>query len=1108
MASDLTNRLGGARSSLAFKAPVRCATTANITLSGFQTIDGITPAASDMNLRILVKDQTDQKTNGIYEMAAGAWARARDFDGNDDFIKGTRVYVANGSTNGDTAWVVTTADPITVGTSDLTFSAPTDEATTAAAEALASAAAAASSASAAATSASGAATSASAAATSASAASTSASAASTSATNAATSATNASNSASAAATSASGAATSASAASSSASAAATSAANAAAAAGFTWTFDSSTTMSAPSTGGIRFNHATLASVTAIAVHAQTADSGNPNVLARLTARGDSTNTDKGHILYRVGTSTWVEYKVTALTDNTTWVQFTVEHVGGAGSISNGNTLIDSFARSGDKGIDGGGSGDVTAASTFGTDNRLVRSDGTGKGVQASGITVDDSDVVSGVTRITASHATDYAARFVNTQDAASFLEVARFEGDRATPTDGDSMQIGYYLSNDAGTQIEAARMTWVLSDVTAGTEDSALLWMLQVGGSPEYFLRLEPTTLSPASNDLIALGSTSVGWADLHLATGGVINWANGEVTLTETDANTLTLAGATFVAPTIRGSSSVGGSISISATNAGSGTTDTLTLNASVYQLQSRGGAASYLTIDASGHLYVAGSSSFGTKDVLLGRTQGSAWMTTTNVVSTQGESASSVILNDNIYTSVEAAGTVDNTAVRGVGRAFGATESYTPNSGVTYVRGGEFHALMSDDAGTTGNVAWGVEIGVHNQRASLSRADGAVGVRIHSGNDGWFPSGVLRADAAIYVDGEAGFDYLYAFYDTDNTTLLAHVNYLGEAYFAGQVTSGRITATSTNAAAFAVGRQGSTNPVLQVDASASTVVTGLKVTGAAAAGGAALAVISSGTNEALTIDAKGSGTITLNGTGTGNVTTPRPLRTTDTTGSSSTSTGSLVASGGLGVGENIRAAGLISAAAASGYYLGTTVFAIQAGNYRAFYNGDGAGFMTIGNSVDESFYLDSNTIAFRTRGSLTSMGSITSSGWSSPGAIKSTSATSGIGYATGAGGTVTQATSKSTGVTLNAVCGEITMNNASLGVGTTVGFVLTNSAIAATDTVVVNIKSGATADSYLVNVTAVSAGSCRIELRNPTGGALAEAVVLSFSVIKAVTS
>lgn len=50
--------------------------------------------------------------------------------------------------------------------------------------------------------------------------------------------------------------------------------------------------------------------------------------------------------------------------------------------------------------------------------------------------------------------------------------------------------------------------------------------------------------LSPATNDAAALGTTSLGWSDLHLATGGVINWANGEVTITETDANTLTIAG------------------------------------------------------------------------------------------------------------------------------------------------------------------------------------------------------------------------------------------------------------------------------------------------------------------------------------------------------------------------------------------------------------------------------------------------------------------------------------------------------------------------------------------------------------------------------------
>ena len=122
---------------------------------------------------------------------------------------------------------------------------------------------------------------------------------------------------------------------------------------------------------------------------------------------------------------------------------------------------------------------------------------------------------------------------------------------------------------------------------------------------------------------------------------------------------------------------------------------------------------------------------------------------------------------------------------------------------------------------------------------------------------------------------------------------------------------------------------------------------------------------------------------------------------------------------------------------------------------------------------------------------------------------AAKSDSATAGIGYATGAGGTVTQATSKSTGVTLNKVCGEIVMNNAQLNRGTAVSFTLTNSTIAATDVVVVNIKSAATANAYSVNVTAVAAGSCRIQLHNFTSGTdLSEAVVLSFAVIKAVAA
>ena len=122
--------------------------------------------------------------------------------------------------------------------------------------------------------------------------------------------------------------------------------------------------------------------------------------------------------------------------------------------------------------------------------------------------------------------------------------------------------------------------------------------------------------------------------------------------------------------------------------------------------------------------------------------------------------------------------------------------------------------------------------------------------------------------------------------------------------------------------------------------------------------------------------------------------------------------------------------------------------------------------------------------------------------------GGFKSVSPTLGIGYAVGAGGAVTQATDKTTGVTLNTASGAITMNNAGLATLTGVGFTLTNSVIAATDTVIVNIKSGATADAYTVTVDAVAAGSCRISIRNHTLGTLSEAVVLNFSVIKAVAS
>jgi hypothetical protein len=122
--------------------------------------------------------------------------------------------------------------------------------------------------------------------------------------------------------------------------------------------------------------------------------------------------------------------------------------------------------------------------------------------------------------------------------------------------------------------------------------------------------------------------------------------------------------------------------------------------------------------------------------------------------------------------------------------------------------------------------------------------------------------------------------------------------------------------------------------------------------------------------------------------------------------------------------------------------------------------------------------------------------------------GFVMSKHATAGIGYGTGAGGAQTQTTNKSTGVTLNTICGQITMNGAALAAGAKVSFTLTNSAIITTDGVIVWVDQSATSKAYRASVAGVGAGSCDITVENITAGSLSESIVLGFAVIKSVTS
>jgi len=101
-----------------FKESARAATTGNITLSGTQTIDGVSLIAGD---RVLVKNQTTASANGIYVVAAGAWSRAADADTDAEVTAGLWLSVTEGTVNGDCLFMLTTDDPIVVGTTALVF---------------------------------------------------------------------------------------------------------------------------------------------------------------------------------------------------------------------------------------------------------------------------------------------------------------------------------------------------------------------------------------------------------------------------------------------------------------------------------------------------------------------------------------------------------------------------------------------------------------------------------------------------------------------------------------------------------------------------------------------------------------------------------------------------------------------------------------------------------------------------------------------------------------------------------------------------------------------------------------------------------------------------
>lgn len=123
MVSPSTDRRYGVAPNLAYKAPCRLATTANLPyMNGLLTIDGVVTVSGD---RVLVKDQSDATKNGVWVADSGDWTRDVDFNGNRDIVKGTMVHVTSGATNARSWWQVSSDNPITIGTSQIGFIAGT-----------------------------------------------------------------------------------------------------------------------------------------------------------------------------------------------------------------------------------------------------------------------------------------------------------------------------------------------------------------------------------------------------------------------------------------------------------------------------------------------------------------------------------------------------------------------------------------------------------------------------------------------------------------------------------------------------------------------------------------------------------------------------------------------------------------------------------------------------------------------------------------------------------------------------------------------------------------------------------------------------------------------
>lgn len=309
-------------------------------------------------------------------------------------------------------------------------------------------------------------------------------------------------------------------------------------------------MADPGTGIVRFNNATLASVTAIAIDDLSADTGNPDVSAWILTFDNSSATNKGTLRFRKKSApqNFVDYTVTALTDNSGWTELAVTHAASSGSLSNSDTLLMAFYATGDvgpAGPPGAGSGDVNGPASA-VANEIALFDGTTGKLIKSATTTGIIKATSGVIAAAVS-GTDYAPATSGTSilkgNGSGGFSNAASGTDYAPATSGTAILKGNgsggFSAASGGTDYANASHTHVQADLTGlTTADSPQFTAVNIGHATDTtvsrasagVIAIEgkhvPSPASQAQGDVLYHNGTT--WARLAAGTSGYFLKTNG----------------------------------------------------------------------------------------------------------------------------------------------------------------------------------------------------------------------------------------------------------------------------------------------------------------------------------------------------------------------------------------------------------------------------------------------------------------------------------------------------------------------------------------------------------------------------------------------------